>query len=63
MLVNGGLVSGLAGPLGRRERAPETLLDLRDKARRSERPADQFAPPQPDESGSVGFALEQVDAR
>ena len=48
-----------AAPAGR-SRAPETLLDLRDKARRTDRPAGRLASPQPDEGVGVGFAIEQV---
>ena len=60
LIRGGGLVSRLAAALAQRERAPETLLDLRHKTRRTERPADQLAPSQKDEGGGVGFALEQV---
>ena len=50
LIRGGGLVSRLAAALAQRERPPETVLDLRHKTRRTERPADQHG----------GFALEQV---
>ena len=59
LIRGGGLVSRLAAALAQRERPPETLLDLRHKTRRTERPADQLDPSQKDEGGG-GFALEQV---
>ena len=40
--------------------APETVLDLRHEACRTERPADRLAPSQADEGGGVRFALEPV---
>jgi len=43
LIRGGGLVSRLAAALAQRERPPETLLDLRHKTRRTERPADQLS--------------------
>jgi hypothetical protein len=60
LIRGGGLASRLAAALARRERAPETLLDLRHKARRTERPADQLAPSQADRGGGGGFPLDEV---
>jgi hypothetical protein len=60
LIRGGGLASRLAAALARREGPPETLLDLRHKTRRTERPADQLAPSQADEGGGVRFPLDEV---
>jgi hypothetical protein len=60
LLTRGALASRLAAALARGERAAETLLDLGDEARRTERPSDPLAPPQADEGVGVGFAIKQV---